>query len=74
MQLELNPTRTAKSLLDDLIKGYPNQFNINHIRTLQRRVAEWRKEQIAINQKQRYQNTITEDNAINMFHFLPILL
>ena len=45
MQLELNPERTAKNLLEDLIKEQPNQFNINHL-TLQQVVAEQKKEQI----------------------------
>ena len=38
-RLGLNPERTAKSLLEDLIKEQPNQFNINHL-TLQQVVAE----------------------------------
>jgi len=45
IQLELNPARTAKSLLDDLIKDNPDKFNIGNLRVLQKRTAQWRKEQ-----------------------------
>ena len=42
--LELNPCRTPKSLLDDLIQAQPEKFNLGHLRTLQRCVASWRAE------------------------------
>ena len=45
IRLEINPQTTAKSLLEYLIQEKPHQFNIKHIRTLQRRVSDWRKEQ-----------------------------
>ena len=67
MQLELNPELTAKSLLKDLIKEYPDQFNIKHLRTLQRRIAVWRKERIKINQERHYQSTFTDNSAINKY-------
>ena len=65
MKLEENPELTAKSLLEDLIAKKPDQFNINHLRTLQRRVAVWRKEQVTINQKQHYKNTIANTHIKN---------
>lgn len=61
MQLELNPERTAKSLLDDLIDQTPGQFNNNLLRTLQRRVADWRLQQIKIKQEKLMLNT--QNNA-----------
>ena len=67
LQLELQPERTAKSLLEDLIQKKPNQFNISQVRTLHRRITEWRREQIKINQKQLYQNSITDNNEINKY-------
>ena len=67
LQLELYPERSAKSLLEDLIKEHPNQFSVNHLRTLQRRIKEWRKEQIKINQEKYCQNNLTENNAINKY-------
>ena len=45
IRLEICPQSTAKSLLENLIQEKPNQFNIKHLRTLQRRVSDWRKKQ-----------------------------
>ena len=42
VQLELNPAQTAKELLQDLQKRRPGQFREGQLRTLQRRVREWR--------------------------------
>jgi len=67
VQLELNPERTAKSLLDDLINEQPEHFNINLLRTLQRRVAEWRQEQIKIKQEKNNQKNLNRHDAINTY-------
>jgi len=40
--LEKHPERTSKSLFDDLQQRYPDQFKDSQLRTLQRRVKEWR--------------------------------
>ena len=40
--LEANPERTAKSVFQELQQHYPNQFPDGQLRTLQRRVKEWR--------------------------------
>lgn len=40
--LEANPERTAKSLLLELQRRYPDKYTINQLRTLQRRVKDWR--------------------------------
>jgi len=40
--LENNPERTAKSLFLELQKRYPGQYPDGQLRTLQRRVQEWR--------------------------------
>jgi len=40
--LENNPERTAKSLLLELQSHYPGQYKDNQLRTLQRRVQNWR--------------------------------
>lgn len=42
LNLQINPRHTAKGLLLSLIEENPQQFNIKHLRTLQRRVKEWR--------------------------------
>ena len=46
LQLELNPAQTAKDLLQDLKKRRPGQFREAQLRTLQRRVREWRLQQL----------------------------
>ena len=40
--LEAAPTRTAKSLFAELQQRYPNQYAPMQLRTLQRRIAQWR--------------------------------
>jgi len=59
MQLNINSTLTVKVLLEDLIKDNPDQFSLSKLRTLQKRVANWRKEQIKINQEYRYYKSLT---------------
>jgi hypothetical protein len=46
VQLELNPAQTAKDLLQDLQKRRPGRFRDGQLRTLQRRVREWRLQQL----------------------------
>jgi hypothetical protein len=41
LQLELNPQCSPKAILKGLIEKYPSNFKQCHLRTLQRRVAEW---------------------------------
>jgi hypothetical protein len=40
--LQADPEATAKSLLDRLQRAYPGQYPIGQLRTLQRRIGEWR--------------------------------
>lgn len=42
--LEMNPSLTAKEILDNLIKQYPDKYQTGQVRTLQRRMADWRKQ------------------------------
>ena len=51
LQLEFEPQRTAKSLLEIFIKENPNQLTMKMLRTLQRRVSHWRMQQLKIYQK-----------------------
>lgn len=51
LQLELDPTRTAKSFLDDLITKKTGEFSSNQLRTLQRRVSNWRVQQLKMHQE-----------------------
>ena len=41
--LQYDPDCTAKSLLCRLEKAYPGRFQVKQLRTLQRRIGEWRK-------------------------------
>jgi hypothetical protein len=41
--LQHDPDCTAKSLLCRLEKAYPGRFQVKQLRTLQRRIGEWRK-------------------------------
>lgn len=45
LQLEINPHKNAKTMLDDLVAQHPEKFNYKSLRTLQRRVVDWRKQQ-----------------------------
>lgn len=40
--LEAQPTRTAKSIFQELQQRYPDQYAAIQLRTLQRRIAKWR--------------------------------
>jgi hypothetical protein len=46
LRLELIPEMSAKETIDWLMIKYPSQHNMGQIRTLQRRFAEWRQEQL----------------------------
>lgn len=44
LRLEIDPSYSAKVLLEELIKEQPHQFNMSHLRTLQRKTAKWRRD------------------------------
>ena len=46
VQLEANPAQTAKALFVGLQQRYPGRFFDGQLRTLQRRVRDWRREQL----------------------------
>jgi hypothetical protein len=64
--VELNPELTAKSLLNNLLKVNPGQFTFDQLRTLQRRVAEWRKQQLKINHEESQKNLVSQHDSILM--------
>ena len=41
--LQCKPDATAKELLDRLTRRHPERFSRRHLRTLQRRVRQWRR-------------------------------
>lgn len=45
LRLELNPEHSPLALLTGLIDKYPGKFKTNQVRTLQRRISDWQKEQ-----------------------------
>jgi hypothetical protein len=44
--LQIDPSPTAKQLFEWLQKQYPEQFPDGQLRTLQRRVKQWRRDQL----------------------------
>ncbi len=62
LRLELMPELIAKDLIGWLMVKYPNQFNMGQIRTMQRRTAEWRQEQLG--QERRLRTLMTEEDSI----------
>ncbi len=67
IQLELNPESTAKNLLEGLMNEKPGQFSINILRTLQRRVANWRLEQMKIKQENNRQVIVAQHDMIGAY-------
>lgn len=66
LQLEISPHRTAKSLLEDLVAKQPEDFSYKQLRTLQRRVAEWRAEQLSKSKKD-HLALCSQEDATNQY-------
>ena len=62
LRLELMPEMTAKDVIEWLMEKYPNQFAVGQIRTMQRRIAEWRQEQVGQEQRLRTLMVNQRDN------------
>ena len=43
---EVNPAQTAKDLFEDLQRRFPGEFHSGQLRTMQRRVREWRRQHL----------------------------
>jgi hypothetical protein len=67
LQLTLQPDCTAKSLLDELIRRAPDQFSEKLLRTLQRRVAGWRIEQIKRFQEMNFKRGLPSTDAVTTY-------
>ena len=63
IKLELDPDRTASDLLNELMQEKPEQYKIGQLRTLQRRVAIWRVQDV----KDREQSILASYEAENAF-------
>ena len=59
-RLEASPERTAKSIFQELRECYPSQFTDGQLRTLQRRVQEWRAKSILT-----FNDQWPEENQLN---------
>ena len=46
LRLEVNPAQTAKDLFEDLQMRHPGEFHSGQLRTMQRRVREWRRQHL----------------------------
>ena len=53
LRLELMPETTAKEMVTWLMGKYPGQFTLGQIRTLQRRISEWRQTQQSLEESLR---------------------
>jgi len=67
IQLELNPSVTAKMILENLIKNKPDEFNINQLRTLQRRVSQWRFSQLKMHQEMQSKKIIIQEESAELY-------
>lgn len=65
-KLEIDPNRTARDLLAELIEDHPGQFNANQRRTMQRRVLEWRQRLLTL-EAQHQKITLGPDSTIQIF-------
>jgi hypothetical protein len=61
LRLELIPEISAKETIDWLMIKYPSQHKMGQIRTLQRRFAEWRQEQL--NQESKLRALMVDDES-----------
>ena len=61
-KLELNPNLLAIELLNELLKQYPNKYNKSQLRTLQRRVAKWRKQRLQKNKNKKIKEVMADNH------------
>jgi hypothetical protein len=59
--LEANPARTAKSIFVELQQRYPDRYPDVQLRTLQRRIAQWRASVITMFDDQWLQEEVLAD-------------
>jgi hypothetical protein len=66
LQLQINPAQTAKELLEELQRRHPDQFGEGQLRTLQRRVRDWRRGELYSEEALRhafYTNVLLGENT-----------
>ncbi len=67
VQLELNPAITAKLILENLVEKKPDEFKINQLRTLQRRVSKWQLEQLKVHQEMQSKKRPPQDDSAEAY-------
>ena len=63
-KLELNPNISAIKLMNDLLKQDPIKYKKSQLRTLQRRVAKWRKQRLQRNKKKKINELTGERHQV----------
>ena len=66
-KLEFNPILTAKEIFNDLVEIFPNKYKTGNLRTLQRRIKDWREKQL--DQQIRY-NALLKSNQKEPAQFI----
>jgi hypothetical protein len=69
-RLQLNPILTARDIVENLMKENVGQFNLGHVRTMQRRIAKWRATQMQIIQESNSKKINSDDDAISKYILL----
>ncbi len=67
VQLELNPETSAKLILESLVEKKPDEFKLNQLRTLQRRVSKWQLEQLRAHQEIQSKKRLTQDDSAESY-------
>ena len=67
-KLELNPNISAIKLMNDLLKQDPIKYKKSQLRTLQRRVAKWRKQRLQRNKKKKINELTGERHQVVIRH------
>ena len=74
LRLEINPAQTAKALFQDLQRRYPGRFPDGQVRTLQRRVRDWRRKQLYSAEMDRLEPPVAEMSQLSLGVMEPALV
>ncbi len=67
IQLELNPTITAKVILKNLIEEKPDEFKIGQLRTLQRRIMKWHLKKLKTHQEMQSKKSPIQEASAELY-------
>lgn len=74
LRLEINPAQTAKALFKDLQRRHPGRFPDGQLRTLQRRVRDWRRKQLYSAEMDRLEPPVAGMIELSMGGMQPALV